>query len=158
MPVKLFVINNGGYHSIRQTQQKYFGDRPLIGIGEDSGDIGFPDLEKLAWAYGYPYFRAEHNSQLKETIGKTLAQEGPVICEVYVTRDQFFEPKSSGKQLPDGRMVSPPLEDLEPFLSDEEMKENMYRASSEGRLTFEPNVGSTRPNTNRSDKARHDNY
>lgn len=125
MNIKIFILNNGGYHSIRQTQKKFFGDKPLVGIGEDSGDLGFPDMEKLAWAYGFPYVKIETNSQLKDGIAKTLATTGPVICEVYVTHDQNFEPKSSGKKMPDGTIASPPLEDLEPFLSDEEMARNM---------------------------------
>lgn len=124
MPIKLFLINNGGYHSIRQTQKNFFGE-PLVGIGVDSHDLSFPDMEKLAWAYGYPYVKACHNSQLGEAIEKTLAMEGPAICEIFVSMDQNFEPKSAAKRLPDGTMVSPPLEDLSPFLPDEEMDQNM---------------------------------
>ena len=124
MPVKIFLINNGGYHSIRQTQKNFFGE-PLVGIGADSGDLSFPDMEKLAAAYGYPYVKACHNSQLPEAIEKTLSMEGPVICEIFVTTDQNFEPKSSAKRLPDGTLVSPPLEDLSPFLPEEEMDANM---------------------------------
>lgn len=125
MGIKIFVINNGGYHSIRQTQKNFFGDEPLVGIGEDSGDLSFPDMEKLAGAYGYPYLRISHNSELVENIEKALHTEGPVICEIEVSRDQAFEPKSSAKRLPDGTLVSPPLEDLSPFLPEEEMDANM---------------------------------
>lgn len=124
MPIKIFLINNGGYHSIRQTQKNFFGE-PLVGIGADSHDLSFPDMEKLAWAYGYPYVKACHNSQLGEAIVRTLSMEGPAICEVFVSTDQNFEPKSSAKRLPDGTMVSPPLEDLSPFLPEEEMDRNM---------------------------------
>lgn len=124
MNIKIFVINNGGYHSIRQTQRNFFGE-PLVGIGVDSGDLSFPSLEKLAGVYGYPYRSACHNSELAGAVKETLAMEGPVICEVFVTMDQIFEPKSSAKRLPDGTMVSPPLEDLSPFLSEEEMDANM---------------------------------
>ena len=124
MNIKLFVINNGGYHSIRQTQKNFFGE-PLIGIGEDSGDLSFPRLDRLAEAYGYPYVRAMHNSELAGAIEETLRAEGPMICEIFVSWDQNFEPKSSAKRLPDGTMVSPPLEDLSPFLPDEEMDANM---------------------------------
>lgn len=120
LPIKIFLINNGGYHSIRQTQKNFFGE-PLVGIGVDSYDLSFPDMEKLAAAYGYPYVSAHHNSELAAAIEKTLAVTGPVICEIYVTTDQNFEPKSSAKRLPDGTMVSPPLEDLSPFLPEEEM-------------------------------------
>ena len=125
MPIKIFLINNDGYHSIRQTERNFFGDQPLVGIGSDSGDLSFPDFGKLAEALGFPYFKAEHNSELAGAVEAALAVDGPVICEAFVDTDQNFEPKSSGKRLPDGIMVSPPLEDLTPFLSDEEMNENM---------------------------------
>ena len=124
MPIKIFLINNDGYHSIRQTQKNFFRE-PLVGIGGDSRDLSFPNMEKLAWAYGYPYVSARRNGELGEAIERTLAMEGPVICEIFVTTDQNFEPKSAAKRLPDGTMVSPPLEDLFPFLSEEEMDENM---------------------------------
>lgn len=124
MPIKIFLINNGGYHSIRQTQKNFFGE-PLVGIGVDSHDLSFPDMEKLAAAYGYPYCRACHNGELVPAVETALRTDGPVICEIFVSRDQNFEPKSAAKRLPDGTMVSPPLEDLSPFLPEEEMDENM---------------------------------
>lgn len=124
LPIKIFLINNGGYHSIRQTQKNFFGE-PLVGIGVDSYDLSFPDMEKLAGAYGYPYCRACHNGELNQAIETALHTEGPVICEIIVSRDQNFEPKSAAKRLSDGTMVSPPLEDLSPFLPDEEMDRNM---------------------------------
>lgn len=128
MPIKIFVINNGGYHSIRQSQKNFFGE-PLVGVGVDSGfhqpDLSFPSMEKLAWAYGYPYVAARHNSQLGQAVETALATEGPVICEAFVSIDQPFEPKSSARKMPDGTITSPPLEDLAPFLPDEEMDANM---------------------------------
>ncbi len=125
MPIKIFVINNGGYHSIRQTQKNLFKGEPLIGIGVDSGDLTFPSLEKLAWAYGFPYVSIHNNQEIGEKVEETLAYDGPVICEVFVTIDQNFEPKAAAKRLPDGTMVSPPLEDLFPFLPEEEMDKIM---------------------------------
>ncbi|EGG92402.1 hypothetical protein HMPREF0491_01357 [Lachnospiraceae oral taxon 107 str. F0167] len=125
MNIKIFLINNEGYHSIRQTQTKFFSDEVPVGIGPDSGDLSFPDMGKLAAAYGINYICAKTNSELKEAVARAFEMDSPVICEAFVTKEQNFEPKSSGKQLPDGRMVSPPLEDLTPFLSDEEMDENM---------------------------------
>ena len=124
MDIKIFLINNGGYHSIRQTQRTHFKP-PFVGIGVDSHDLSFPSMEKLAWAYGYPYVSAHHNSELGEAVEKTLATEGPVICEIFVDTVQSFEPKAEAKMMPDGTMVSVPLEDLAPFLPDEELKENM---------------------------------
>ncbi len=125
MPIKIFLINNDGYHSIRQTERNYFGDQKLVGIGSDSGDLSFPDFKKLCAAFGYPYFEARHNSELAAAVEATLNTEGPAFCEAFVDTDQNFEPKSSAKKLPDGTMISPPLEDLTPFLSEEEMERNM---------------------------------
>lgn len=124
LPVKIFLINNGGYHSIRQTQKNFFGE-PLVGIGDDSHDLSFPSMEKLSFAYGYPYYKIEDNSKLDKVIGEVLSAEGPLICEVFVNRTQNFEPKSATKRLEDGTLVSAPLEDLAPFLPKEELKANM---------------------------------
>ena len=127
MPLKIFVVNNGGYHSIRQTQNSFFG-KPLVGIGVDSGmdgegtDLSFPSLEKLAHAYGYPYVSIHSNKELSEGIEKTLSQDGPVLCEVFVSLTQQFLPKSSAKRDKEGNLFSPPLQDMDPFLPEEEME------------------------------------
>lgn len=126
LPIKIFVINNGGYHSIRQTQTNLFRGEPLVGIGIDSGmggvqDLSFPDMEKIAHAYGFPFIRAHHNEELHDAVAKTLVTDGPAICEIMVTLTQQFLPKSAAKRLPDGSIISPPLEDLAPYLPDEEM-------------------------------------
>ena len=123
MPIKIFLIN--GNHSIRQTERNFFGDQKLVGIGSDSGDLSFPSFEKIAAAFELPYVVARNNDEIDAALQKTLAAEGPILCEVFVDTDQNFEPKSGGKRLPDGTMVSPPLEELTPFLSEEELDENM---------------------------------
>lgn len=130
LPIKIFVINNGGYHSIRQTQTNLFRGEPLVGIGIDSGmggvqDLSFPDMEKIAHAYGFPFIRAHHNEELHDAVAETLAIDGPAICEIMVTLTQQFLPKSAAKRLPDGSIISPPLEDLAPYLPDEEMERIM---------------------------------
>ena len=125
MPIKIFLINNGGYHSIRQTQTNFFGE-PLVGVGVDSRDLSFPDMSKLAPAYGFPYRRITKNSELGPVIEETLALKGPAICEIFVDTVQKFEPKSATKRLPDGTLVSAPLEDLAPFLDEKELEENMF--------------------------------
>ncbi len=118
LPIKIFVINNNGYHSIRQTQSNFFGE-PYVGIGPQSHDLEFPDMEKIAYAYGYPFFRCESNETLAGTIAQVFQTEGAAICEVVVSTDQNFEPKSATRRLEDGTLVSPPLEDLAPFLDRE---------------------------------------
>jgi acetolactate synthase-1/2/3 large subunit len=123
LPVKIFVLNNRGYHSIRQTQQNYFPDN-VVGCGTESG-LGFPDMEKLAGVYGFPFFRASTHADMRAAIDATLAAPGRAICEVMLDLEQVFAPKLASRRLPDGRMVSSPLEDLAPFLSREELRENM---------------------------------
>jgi acetolactate synthase-1/2/3 large subunit len=124
MPIKIFIINNEGYHSIRQTQTNLFNAN-FVGIGPQSGDLSFPDMSKIAYAYGYPYFSCDGNEQLNEAIESTLAVDGPAICEIFVSTVQNFEPKSATRRLPDGTLESPPLEDLGPFLDREEFYQNM---------------------------------
>ena len=126
MPIKIFLINNGGYHSIRQTQTNLFKDEPLVGIGVDSYDLSFPSFGRVAEAFGIAYRRIEHNSELDSVIEDCLAFRGPLLCEVFVSLDQPFEPGSAVKKHPDGTLSSPPLEDLKPFLPDEELDEAMF--------------------------------
>lgn len=125
LPVKIFVINNNGYHQIRQTQDNVFHDG-YVGMGPESGDLGFPNFQKLADAFGLPYVSIKNNQELTSQISKVLQYDGYVMCEVFVTTTQKFEPKSATKKLDDGTLISPPLEDMAPFLSREELAENMY--------------------------------
>lgn len=126
LPVHIVVINNEGYHSIRITQNSFFKEHTHVGIGEESGDLSFPDIEKIAAAYEYPYFESRNLEDLKETLKAFLDCQGYAICQVFVTKEQFTMPKASSRKLSDGTMVSAPLEDMAPFLSDEELEENMY--------------------------------
>lgn len=126
LPIKLFLINNRGYHSIRQTQNNLFSEHSKVGIGPESGDLSFPDYHKIAEAFGYPYFSAHSNAEMKETVQQVLARPGFVFCEIFTDTVQGWEPKSAARRLEDGRLVSPPLEDLAPFLSREELAENMF--------------------------------
>lgn len=120
-PLKLFVLNNGGYLSIRQTQANFFGLQ--VGATPESG-VSFPDFGKLAQAYGLETARIA-GAEFSETLRTVLAAPGPVVCEVVLDREQTFEPKLTSRRLPDGRMVSSPLEDMSPFLSREELADNL---------------------------------
>ena len=123
LPVKIFLINNSGYHSIRMTQTNLFESR-FVGIGEQSGDLGFPSFPKIAEAFGIPYYKIESNEDMPR-IKDILSQKGYLICEVMTTTEQIFEPKSATKRLPDGTLYSLPLEDMYPFLPREELEQNM---------------------------------
>lgn len=126
LPVKIFLINNSGYHSIRLTQSNLFADYKKIGIGEESGDLSFPEFKKVASAFGFEYFKITNNMEMKDVITEILEKDGPIFCEVYTDTEQVWEPKSSTKRLEDGTLVSPPLEDLAPFLPREELKKQMF--------------------------------
>lgn len=132
LPIKIFLINNDGYHSIRQTQSNLFRDKCRVGIGPESGDLSFPSFEKIAVAFGYPYFSAHSNAEMRQAVDQALETEGPVFCEIFTDTKQVWEPKSSTKRLPDGTLVSPPLEDLAPFLPREELERNMFIPMIEG--------------------------
>jgi len=132
LPVAIFLYNNQGYHSIRQTQRNFFPDN-IVGCGLESG-LGFPDFEKLCGSYGIPYHRVARHAEMAEGIAGTLssASSGPSLCEVLLDLDQGFAPKLSSRRLDDGRMVTSPMEDLAPFLSREELAENLLIAPWEG--------------------------
>ena len=125
LPVKIFLINNRGYHSIRITQTNLFGEHTRVGIGPESGDLSFPEYRKIAEAFGFRYLCARSNAEMKAAVDAALAAEGAVFTEIFTDTKQVWEPKSSTKRLEDGTLVSPPLEDLAPFLPREELKRQM---------------------------------
>ena len=123
LPIKIFLLCNQGYISIRQTQNAYFEGR-LTGVDPDSG-VGLPDFAKLAQALGLATESIAEPAELDAKIAAVLAAPGPVLCEVRLPHDYAFEPKLASAKLPDGRMVSKPLEDLSPLLPREEFLSNM---------------------------------
>lgn len=125
LPVKIIVINNQGYQQIRITQTNLFAGE-FVGVGPDSMDLGFPDLGKIAGAYGIPYAKCNDKSVLMNKIGWLNKTEKYCLLEVCCDTKQFFEPKSATKRLENGELFSPPLEDLAPFLTREELEENMF--------------------------------
>jgi acetolactate synthase-1/2/3 large subunit len=123
IPAKVFLYNNSGYHSIRQTQQAYF-DGHSVGCGPDSG-VTFPDFGKVAKAFGFAYTRTSEHEDMARAISDTLATPGAALCEIFIDKDQNFAPKVSSRRLEDGSMVTAPLHDLAPFLPREELAEAM---------------------------------
>lgn len=123
--LKIFILNNNGYHSIRQTQKNLF-EPPLVGVCDGNG-ISFPDMEGIANAYKIPYVKIDSLKEVQKKLKSVLGEAGPVICEVIVDPDQNFEPKLSSKVLPDGRIVSPEIDDMYPFLPREEYEANKWK-------------------------------
>jgi len=122
-PVKLVVWNNNGYLSIRATQRKFFAGREL---GTDPGSgVSFPSTEKIAAAYGIPFYRVSEPALLDAALTRLMAASGPKILEVMCPPNQEIIPTASSKKMPDGRMVSKPLEDMYPFLDRTEFLANM---------------------------------
>ena len=109
--IKIFVLNNAGYLSIRSTQNNFFGR--LSGREPGSG-VSFPDIVKVGEAYGIPSMRVERASEM-DRVQAAMATSGPAMIEIMLDPQQEFEPRSRSKVLPDGTIVSPSLEDMYPF-------------------------------------------
>src|SRR3989344_3282475 len=123
LPVKIFVLNNQGYHSIRMTQTAFF-DGNFIGCNKDCG-VSFPDNSKLADLYGLKYFKIDSTVQMKQTISDVLSNSGAALCEVVLGYDYVIVPRLSSKKESDGRIISNLLEDLSPLLPRDEFEANM---------------------------------
>ena len=123
LPIKLFVLNNQGYASIRSTQRNYFKGR-LVASDASSG-LTLPDISRVATGFGIDNVKIKNHSGIKEAVRKILASKGPVVCEVMISPDQPTAPRVTSLERPDGMMVSKPLEDMWPFLSREEFLDNM---------------------------------
>ena len=123
LPIKIFILNNNGYSSIFQTHRNFFNGVE-VGAGPKSG-VSFPNFEKLARGFEIEYLSCASHHDMSVTIEAAMLSDGPTICEVLLDPDQPFAPKLSAKQHPDGRITSPPLEDLSPFLPREELLENL---------------------------------
>ncbi len=121
LPVKLFVLNNNGYLSIRTSQKGFFGS--TVGESPASG-VFFPNFEELAKAYKLAFVRLDMQN-FALPLQKVLDAPGAVFCEVMLDPEQGFEPRQSSRQIPDGRIVSAPLEDMFPFLEHEELLDNL---------------------------------
>jgi acetolactate synthase-1/2/3 large subunit len=120
LPVKLFVINNNGYASIRNMQNNHFNGRHL-GCDAAHG-LNLPELKNLAMAYNLPYLYADTADKLEKTVAAVLQADGPVLCEIVVDAECLVSPRTATRVMPDGSLRSSPLENQFPFLPDEEME------------------------------------
>ena len=123
LPIKVFLLNNDGYVSIKQTQESFFG-LPHIGCDPGSG-VSFPSFAKIAKAYGLKVESIKGNNGMIDKIKKVLRFNGPVLCEVVLEPGYKFQPRVSSRKLDGGRIISKPLEDMFPFLSRDEFMDNM---------------------------------
>lgn len=121
--IKIMYLNNSGYHSIRQTQKNLFSHHCMVGVSEENG-ISFPQCRNIAQCYNVPYYRIDNIKNAKDVLNEMFKDDGFGICEVVLDSNQFFEPKLSSKVLEDGTIVSPPIDDMFPFLDREEYKSN----------------------------------
>lgn len=122
LPIKFFVLNNGGYVSIQNTQKTYF-DGNYVASSFSSG-LTLPDITSVAKAFGIPAARLNNHTRIRKKVRDILQKEGPVVCEVMVSPDQVTAPRVSSIQREDGSMESLPMEDLWPFLDRKEFKAN----------------------------------
>jgi len=123
LPVKVIVLNNNGYHSIKQTQKAYFSDN-IFGIDPTNG-VSLPDFVKLGTALDIKSYKVNNANDWNSTyIQDALLSNDPVLIEVMIDPEQMFAPKLAAKKLSDGSLLAPSLENMSPFLSEEEMKEN----------------------------------
>ena len=123
LPIRIFIIRNDGYSSIKQTHKNFFNAN-YVGCNAASG-VETPDFCKVANAFGIEAERIENADNLEEKIRTILKKRGPYVCEIVCQNDYMFSPKLSAKQLPDGTIVSPSLEDMYPFLDRKEFESNM---------------------------------
>ena len=123
LPIKLFVLNNGGYISIQQTQKNFFEGR-FTACTVDSG-VTLPNFTAIGKAFGINTFKIDSVDNLKQNIQDILNEDGPILCEVMLSPGYIFAPKLSAKKLEDGTMISPSLEDMYPFLERDEYRKNM---------------------------------
>jgi acetolactate synthase I/II/III large subunit len=123
LPIKLFIINNGGYASIRNTQRNYFNGR-YVGTGPEA-DLFIPDLVALAQAMGLAAMNIIDARALDAGIATALAHDGPILCDIHVTPNESLWPKAIAVPQADGTLLSMPLEDMTPLLPREELRAQM---------------------------------
>ena len=128
LPIKIILLNNSGYHSIRQTQNNYFPNNP-VGCGVESG-LPFPEFKLLCKGFNVDHLFLDDESHMQVSIEKLLSTDNPSLLEVSLNLDQEFAPKLSSKKLDDGSMVTAELEDMTPLLGDNLLNSIMQEAFS----------------------------
>jgi len=125
LPIKLFVLNNGGYLTIKQTQERNFNGQ-LMGCNKETG-LSFPDILKVAEANKIKGIRIDNQENLKQKLKEVVDYKGPIVCEIIMSPNQPQIPIVASKKKPDGTSEPTPIEDMYPYLDRKEFKENMIR-------------------------------
>lgn len=125
LPIKIFIFDNHGYTSIRQTQGNLFS-REFIGCDPSSG-VGFPDFIRLCEVFGLKVSSLRGHDEIQPVLARVFENWLPEVIVVDIPAELGFSPKLSARRLPDGTMVSPSLEDMFPFLDRAEMEANVCR-------------------------------
>lgn len=124
LPIKIFICNNGGYRAIVRTQQNMFSGR-FTGCTKETG-VEIPNFEKVAAAFGLPYFRISNHEEVENVLAEVYSAQGAIICELYQDQDQAIEPRVMSRKLDDGSIVSPVIDDLFPFIDRSEYESMKY--------------------------------
>tara|TARA_X000000950_G_C13880106_1_gene646535 strand:+ start:503 stop:2359 length:1857 start_codon:yes stop_codon:yes gene_type:complete len=123
LPIKLFIFNNDGYLMIKHTQKNFFGGR-YTSVDKRTG-ISFPNFKILAKAFNFDYFKIKTWKDYKTFMKKDFRKKNSYLCEVFMDPEQNFHPKLSTFINSDNNIVSPPLEDLSPFIERKKLEKNL---------------------------------
>lgn len=126
LPIKIFVFNNEGYGSIKATQKSFFNGR-LVG-SDSTSNVYNPDMQLLAAAFFLNFSRIESQRDMQTSIKSFIDTDGPGICEIKISPDQWISPKATSFRNDKGQLESKPLDDMFPFLPFEEIEANRRRA------------------------------
>tara|TARA_A100000164_G_scaffold179567_1_gene159580 strand:- start:741 stop:2519 length:1779 start_codon:yes stop_codon:yes gene_type:complete len=122
IPMKIFIFNNGGYLTIKQTQILGFSGR-IMGADKKSG-ISFPNYEKISRAHSIEYKRLTRHKNLENEIKKILKSKKAFICELIMNPNEEQIPKAVNRRNEHGISIPAKLEDMYPFLSKDELSSN----------------------------------
>ena len=123
LPVKILLFENEGYNAIKQTSKNFFNGE-LIGCSPETG-VSFPSFEKVADTFGIKYIKCENNGEIINSLDELFGIEGPAIMEISQLIDDPVSPKVMSRTDKNGKMLSPALQDMFPFIPEEEMNELM---------------------------------
>jgi acetolactate synthase-1/2/3 large subunit len=111
LPIKLILLNNDGYTSIKISQKTFFNGRYVA--SEKNSGVSFPNFEKVIKAYDLPYYSIKHNKDTESVLQEFLKQEGPCVCEVFTDPNEFHEPKVIASLGPDGKFIPGELKNIQ---------------------------------------------